>query len=131
MANLILRYSLYSKMPNLNIHKIAGQLSKNNIDTIYAIGEEFGIHNRKSSSIQYKYEFNSITAVDDICDFFVNEWSYCQGVLKELNQSLLFESYLLFEFDLDGSGHPELVFDMEFITFLSNIGSELQMYFYS
>lgn len=131
MPNLILRYSFYSKKTDLNIYEIAKMLKGVNVDTIYAEGDIFGNHIRKTNSIQYKYEYKNVTSVDDICNVFILNWIDFVKTIQELHTSFEFKSILLFEFDLDGDSHPELAFDKNFISFLSSVGSELQLFFYT
>ncbi len=129
MADLILRFELFTNS-NVNISDISKRLPQNSIEEIYALGDEFGKHIRKESSIDYAYKYKNISAVDSICKEFVTEWKEYESIISQLRIDFAFKSFILFEFDLDGGGHPELVFDKEFILFLSNIKTELQLYFY-
>ena len=130
MADLILRFELFTDA-NVNMEDVSKRLSRKDVEEIYSVGDKFGSHFRKESSIDYAYRYKKITSVDDICEDFTKEWKQYEKILQELHSEYKFKSFLLFEFDLDGGSHPELVFDKEFISFLSSIGSELQLYFYA
>ena len=130
MANLILRFGLCTQKENIDIQHFFQKLSKKNVENVYSKGEKHGRHIRKESAIGYDYKFENITEVNEVCNFFIEEWKEYENVLQEL-QSSGFELFLLFEFDLENSDFPELVFDNGFIKFLSSINTELQMYFYT
>lgn len=130
MADLILRFSLYTSNDKIDIKEISKKISSDNIEVIYSKGERYGQHVRKENAIDYKYIFKEITSIDNICNFFIKEWKPYSEILIGLG-NYKFKSYLLFEFDIADLRFPELIFDTSFLSFLSEMDIELQMFFYT
>lgn len=126
MSNLILRFSLFSYDDSVDIYSVARLMPKDNIEQVYAKGDMHGKKLRNESSIDYLYSFREVNSVDDFCNEFVNEWTKFSICLKQFNLS----SYILFEFDLESGGFPELVFPKAFTSFIAEHNIELQLFFY-
>ncbi len=130
MANLVLRYSLYSVKEEIDIIEIAKRLPKENVKGIYRLGEKKGKYFSKEHAVDYIYRYQNINSVSDICRIFFNDWQQYSSIVKELHLNG-FESHLLFEFDIFDSNFPEFYYENKFLSFLANIGAELQLYFYT
>jgi len=131
MTNIKLRLSIATQKEEEDIFVISKRLPQSNLEKIYIKGEKAGSHNfYKESCINYVYSFNSITSIQEVNDFFIQQWNEHQVFLKNLLENF-YEAYLLYEFDMDNSDvFPEMIYKKDFIAFIALIGIELQLYYY-
>ncbi len=131
MADLKLRFSIYTENDDQDIDLIAQKLSKFALDKIYKKGERSTkSHFYKESSIDYVYSFDSITSLEEVNNFFIEQWREYQAVLKKLLDND-YEAYLLYEFDMDNSDvFPGMTYEVEVLRFLADTGIVLQLYYY-
>lgn len=130
MANLKLRFSIYTRDPKDDIALLSEKVSVSNRVAVYKIGDINGKTINKESAIDYVYAFDRIDSLEAVNVFFMQEWKGSENILRELN-GRSFKSYLLYEFEMDGfTVFPEMGFSNEFLTFMASAGVELQLYYY-
>lgn len=130
MANLKLRFSIYSEDETEDISLLQKELPQQYLENVYRKGEMYKHHLQKESALDYVYFFKNISSIEQVNLIFKKQWNSYSIILNQKLTST-YKAYLLYDFDMDNSSiFPEMIFKKQFLEFLSNTGIELQLYFY-
>lgn len=131
MADINLRFGIYTEDEAEDMELLSRKLPQVGLNSMHRKGEKSNLSNYyKESSIGYVYPFASITSLEEVNDYFVQQWKEYQTVLKKLLDGV-YEAYLLYEFDMDNSDvFPAMIYEVKFLKFLADTGIELQLYYY-
>ena len=139
MANIILRFSFYTKKEYSNNELVALKAILPQTDRITIMGSDI-LHyitneplgkKHLETSFEYWHEFTEVCKIDMCNTKWLDIWETKIDILKKIKEDYQFDINLDYEITIFDSDYPELYFSPNFLLFLGQNGVVLSFYYYN
>jgi hypothetical protein len=135
MANVIIRFSVYSNSDESNIEDLKIKLPA---PTSYvSIGEIKTLLNGNKgipsavTSYDYEYSFENIVDIDIPNNLFYDKWKDNIDVLKKLVTDYKYQLSVDYQITIFNLEYPSLFFQSKYLSFLGELSAILSFYYYN
>lgn len=135
MANVIIRFSVYSKIEQStqvleNILRTPHTTATLGTPIIWTNGKDSGrLH--QATAFDYRYELKEVTDIEVCNEKWLSEWGNDLEALHKLHNEHGFNLDLNYEVTLFNNEFPSFYFQPDFTSFIGKVGIQFSLYFYN